>query len=113
MCELILYIGPHNLASDHELHPMHFRPGDVIEARHDGWLHPEAKERTNPIFRLLVFPGVDPSEAEHLMASKIRRRDFRINLEHAALTGEKVEIIGVTIRDLTIAHPQHPLHVIV
>jgi hypothetical protein len=76
MCELLVYArvdGP-----DETLHPMRYRPGDVVVAKPDGCVWGTRELCAGSSFRVMVFPGVDVGEAEPLLSHQLSARDHNM-----------------------------------
>jgi hypothetical protein len=131
MCELLVYArldGPENA-----LHPMRYRPGDVVVVKPDGCVWGTSELCAGSSFRVLVFPGVNESEAYPLLAelpsdldenqmslTVRRRRSHRLHLSHeewpsgfaewwARDDGTKFDVAVPTLATLTVPHWKVPV----
>jgi hypothetical protein len=129
MCEILVYA----IGAVDQLHPMRYRAGDVVVVKPDGAVWGRDELKPNSSFRVLVFPGVDSSEVEHLLLEGVkeipdasatvppghplkmigRRRDHHFDLTHQSLHkkwlvsdgSEKITVDDVSPHDLVTIHP--------
>jgi hypothetical protein len=126
MCELLIYAR--NDGPDEALHPMQYRVGDVVDAKPDGAVWGTSELCPDSSFRVVVFPGVNVSEAHFLLVEEDhddlsnlgrpgrRRRTVRFhhtndNLPHgfvewwAQADGTRFVMDGHSLTSFVIPHP--------
>lgn len=131
MCELLVYANDDG--DDDKLHPMRYRPGDVVVSMPDG--HKWGSEELKPgaSFRVIVFPDVEHKEKNLSLVlltknvpeldhndqpiTQKRRRYNKLHLQHPKLPedfsewwekadGTKYVIKDIAITDLAVSHPR-------